>query len=165
MGGCADKTDIGNDNFATYACIYRQTTVPLQAKYNPQNTKDMIIGTSHKSTLVVGKQHTALALGSGDMPVWATPSMLALMENAAMLAVQEQLEDGQTTVGAHIESSHLRPSPLGAAVYATAELTATEGRKLHFRVAAYQHTPEGDLLLGEGTHLRFIVNREKFLNR
>lgn len=125
----------------------------------------MIIGTSHKSTLVVSKQHTALALGSGDMPVWATPSMLALMENAAMLAVQEQLEDGQTTVGAHIESSHLRPSPLGAAVYATAELTATEGRKLHFRVAAYQHTPEGDLLLGEGTHLRFIVNREKFLNR
>ena len=120
----------------------------------------MIIGTSHKSTLVVGKQHTALALGSGD-----TPSMLALMENAAMLAVQEQLEDGQTTVGAHIESSHLRPSPLGAAVYATAELTVTEGRKLHFRVAAYQHTPEGDLLLGEGTHLRFIVNREKFLNR
>ena len=134
-------------------------------KIQPAKKKDIITGTSHNNTRDINNQNNPLARGSGDMPVWATPSMLALMENAAMLAVQEQLEDGQTTVGAHIESSHLCPSPLGAAVYATAELTATEGRKLHFRVAAYQHTPEGDLLLGEGTHLRFIVNREKFLNR
>lgn len=165
MGGRADKADIENDNLAPYACVCRQKAVPLQAEHNPLNTKDMIIGTFHKSTLVVDEQHTAQALGSGDMPVWATPSMLALMENAAMAAVQEQLEEGQTTVGAHIESSHLRPSPVGASVYATAELTAAEGRKLHFRVQAYQHTPEGDLLLGEGTHLRFIVDKKKFLNK
>lgn len=121
------------------------------------------LGLTHRSSAIVSAETTAIHIGSGDMAVWATPAMLALMENAAMLAVRDALAEGQTTVGGHIESSHLRPSAIGAHVYATAELTATEGRKLHFHVAAYQQTPEGDVLLGEGTHLRFIVEREKFL--
>ena len=125
----------------------------------------MQIGLTHRSSAIVSAETTAIHIGSGDMAVWATPAMLALMENAAMLAVSDTLTEGQTTVGGHIESSHLRPSAVGAHVYATAELTATEGRKLHFRVAAYQQTPEGDVLLGEGTHLRFIVEREKFLQK
>ena len=79
---------------------------------------------THKSNLTIGENDTALAIGSGDMPVWGTPSMLALMENAAMLCVQNELEEGQTTVGGHIESSHLRSSPIGANVYAVAELTS-----------------------------------------
>lgn len=123
------------------------------------------IGLAHRSSAIVNAETTAIHIGSGDMAVWATPAMLALMENAAMLAVGGALEEGQTTVGGHIESSHLRPTAVGAEVYATAELTAVEGRKLHFRIAAYQQTPNGDILLGEGTHLRFIVEREKFLSK
>ena len=123
------------------------------------------VGLTHRSSAIVSAETTAIHIGSGDMAVWATPAMLALMENAAMLAVGGGLEEGQTTVGGHIESSHLRPTAVGAEVYATAELTAVEGRKLHFRIAAYQQTPNGDILLGEGTHLRFIVEREKFLSK
>jgi predicted thioesterase len=116
-------------------------------------------GLTYTSRLTVGNENTAIALGSGDMPVLATPAMMALMENAAMLAVASALEDGDTTVGGHIESSHLRPTPVGAEVSATATLEKVEGRKLYFKIIAHQ----GDVVIGEGTHLRFIVNREKFL--
>ncbi len=125
----------------------------------------MQIGLTHRSSAIVSAETTAIHIGSGDMAVWATPAMLSLMENAAMLAVRDALAEGETTVGGHIESSHLRPSTVGAHVYAIAELTAVEGRKLHFRVAAFQQTAEGNVLLGEGTHLRFIVEREKFLQK
>ena len=116
-------------------------------------------GLTYTSRLTVGNENTAIALGSGDMPVLATPAMMALMENAAMLAVASALEEGDTTVGGHIESSHLRPTPVGAEVSATATLEKVEGRKLYFKIIAHQ----GDKIIGEGTHLRFIVNREKFL--
>ena len=87
--------------------------------------------------------------------------MMALMENAAMLAVRDELPEGQTTVGGHIESSHLKPSKVGDVVRAEAEVTKVNGRKIEFKVAAYS----GDMLLGEGTHLRFIVDREKFMSK
>ena len=118
-------------------------------------------GLTYTSRLTVGNENTAIALGSGDMPVLATPAMMALMENAAMLAVASELEDGDTTVGGHIESSHLRPTPVGEEVSATATLEKVEGRKLYFKIIAHQ----GDVVIGEGTHLRFIVNREKFLSK
>lgn len=118
-------------------------------------------GLTYTSRLTVGNENTAIALGSGDMPVLATPAMMALMENAAMLAVASELEDGDTTVGGHIESSHLRPTPVGAEVSATATLEKIDGRKLYFKIIAHQ----GDKIIGEGTHLRFIVNREKFLTK
>ena len=121
----------------------------------------METGLSHTSRLTVDNTNTAIALGSGDMPVLATPAMMALMENAAMLAVKDSLPESSTTVGGHIESSHLKPTPLGQEVTATAELTKVDGRKLFFKVSAHQ----GETLLGEGTHLRFIVDREKFLSR
>ena len=119
------------------------------------------IGLTHTSNLVVADGNTAIALGSGDMPVLATPAMMALMENAAMLAVASELEDGETTVGGHIESSHLRPTPVGTEVAATATLEKIDGRKLYFKIVASQ----GETIIGEGTHLRFIVNREKFLSK
>ena len=118
-------------------------------------------GLTYTSRLTVGNENTAIALGSGDMPVLATPAMMALMENAAMLAVAPALEEGDTTVGGHIESSHLRPTPVGAEVSATATLEKVEGRKLYFKIIAHQ----GDVVIGEGTHLRFIVSREKFLSK
>lgn len=120
---------------------------------------NMETGLKYTSTLVVDKSKTAEAMGSGDMPVLATPVMVALMENAAMLAVKDALPEGATTVGGHINVSHVKPTGLGQEVSATAELTATEGKKLTFHVAAYQ----GDTLIGEGEHIRFIVDRERFM--
>jgi predicted thioesterase len=120
-----------------------------------------MIGLSHISELTVTDAITAIAMGSGDMPVLATPAMMALMENAAMLAVADHLPEGCTTVGGHIASSHLKPSKLGDTVTATATVTHVEGKKIEFRVEA--HCDE--MLLGEGTHLRFIVDREKFMTR
>ena len=119
------------------------------------------IGLKHISELTVTDAVTAIAVGSGDMPVLATPMMMALMENAAMLAVKDELPKGSTTVGGHIESSHLKPSKVGDVVRATAEVTKVDGKKIEYKISAYS----GDILLGEGTHLRFVVDKERFLHR
>ncbi len=118
-------------------------------------------GLTHTSQLTVTDAVTAISMGSGDMPVLATPAMMALMENAAMLAVADHLPEGSTTVGGHISASHLKPTKLGDTVTATATVTHVEGKKIEFKVEARC----GDMLLGEGTHLRFIVDREKFMRR
>lgn len=121
----------------------------------------METGLTHTSRVTVADGNTAIALGSGDMPVFATPAMMALMENAAMLAVAPHLPEGSTTVGGHIDSSHLKPSPVGAEIEATAVLEKVDGRKLFFKVTARQ----GDTVIGEGTHLRFIVDCERFMSK
>ena len=118
-------------------------------------------GLRHTSQLTVNETVTAIAMGSGDLPVLATPVMMALMENAAMLAVADHLPEGSTTVGGHISSSHLKPTKLGDTITATATVTRVDGKKIEFKVEAYC----GDTLLGEGTHLRFIVDKEKFMSR
>lgn len=118
-------------------------------------------GLGHTSTLTVNEGTTAIVMGSGDMPVLATPAMMALMENAAMLAVANHLPEGCTTVGGHISASHIKPSSIGDNVTATATVTRVEGKKIEFKVEAHC----GDTLLGEGTHLRFIVDRDKFMSR
>ena len=118
-------------------------------------------GLTHTSQLTVNEAVTAITMGSGDMPVLATPAMMALMENAAMLAVAPHLLEGCTTVGGHIASSHLRPSRIGDTVTATATVTRIDGKKIEFKVEAHC----GEVLLGEGSHLRFIVNKEKFMSR
>ena len=92
---------------------------------------------------------TAIKMGSGDMPVLATPAMMALMENAAMLAVDDELPEGNTTVGGHIESSHLKPSKIGDKVSATAEVTKVDGKKIEFKISAYS----GDVLLLSLIHI------------
>ena len=116
-------------------------------------------GLTHTSRLTVSDAQTAQVIGSGDLPVLATPAMLALMENAAMLAVANELEEGQTTVGGHISSSHLKPSKVGAMVEATATLTKVDRRNLFFHVVA----KKGDEVIGEGDHLRFVVDRQRFM--
>ena len=118
-------------------------------------------GLKYTSELTVSESVTAIQMGSGDMPVLATPAMMALMENAAMLAVKDELPEGCTTVGGHIESSHLKPSKIGDKVTATAEVTKIDSKKIEFKIAAFS----AETLLGEGTHLRFIVNREKFMSK
>lgn len=118
-------------------------------------------GLTHTSQTVVNENNTAIALGSGDMKVLATPAMIALMENAAMLCVAPHLPEGSTTVGSMISSSHIKPSAIGANIEATAELVEIENRKLTFKVTA----TENEVLIGEGTHIRYIVDRERFLSK
>ena len=118
-------------------------------------------GISHDSYLIVAASDTAKAQGSGDMEVLSTPRLVALMENAAMLAVAPSLEEGETTVGSEISVSHLSPSAIGAEVVATAVLEKVEGRKLTFSVSAM----EGGRIVGEGRHVRYIVNRQRFLDK
>ncbi len=121
----------------------------------------MQIGKKYTSTMIVEEKHLACNVGSGDLPVFATPMMMALMENAAMLCVADELEDGSSTVGGQISSSHLKPTGLGKTVTATAELISADGRKLKFKVSA---SDEGGLI-GEGEHLRFIIDKDKFMSK
>ena len=121
----------------------------------------MEIGLKHESTTVVSAANTAATLGSGDMDVFATPAMVALMENAAMLAVKDHLPEGSATVGTLINTSHLKASPLGATITASAELTAVDGRRLTFAVKAWDEKG----IIGEGSHTRFVVDRERFLSK
>ena len=118
-------------------------------------------GLKYTSQMIVSKQLTAQSMGSGDMAVLATPAMMALMENAAMLAVAPYLPEGCTTVGGHIAASHLRPSKIGDSVEATATVTKVDGKKIEFKVEARSN----GTIIGEGTHLRFIVDRKKFMER
>ena len=119
------------------------------------------VGLKHTSKCTVTEELTAVKVGSGDMPVLATPMKIALMENAAMLAVRDELPAGCTTVGGHIETSHIKPSKVGDIVRAEAEVTKVDGKRIEFKVSAYS----GDMLLGGGTHLRFVVDRDKFMSK
>ena len=116
---------------------------------------------TYTSTIIVKEKHLACTVESGDLPVLATPMMVALMENAAMLCVQGELAEGESTVGSHISVSHVKPTALGKKVSATATLLSREGRKLTFHVEA--HDEQG--LIGEGNHVRDIINKEKFLSK
>ena len=116
-------------------------------------------GISARSAATVAAGNTAAAMGSGDLAVFATPAMVALMENAAMTAVASALPEGSTTVGAEMNVTHIKPSGPGAEITATAVLTEIEGRKLTFNVGAR----DAGGMIGEGIHIRYIVDREKFM--
>ena len=118
-------------------------------------------GLSFTSTMRVTAEVTADYIGSGDLAVLATPAMCALMENAAMMAVAPHLEVGQTTVGTALNIEHSKATKVGDTVTATAVLTEINGRELKFNIAARDEVS----LIGEGTHTRFIVNREKFMSK
>ena len=118
-------------------------------------------GLYYESTALVSPTNTAVAMGSGDMDVFATPSMVALMENAAMLCVADKLPEGSATVGVEISTSHIKASKLGAAITASATLVEVDGRRLTFEVKAWDS--DGDI--GKGKHVRYIVDREKFLSK
>ncbi len=124
-----------------------------------------LVGSSGQVTLTVAAQDTAIAAGSGDIPVLATPRLVALMEAAACEALRGHLAPEQTSVGANITLDHLRPSLVGAVVTARAEIVKVDGDRVHFAVVADQPGPNGAVTIGTGTHLRVIVSREKFLQR
>lgn len=119
------------------------------------------IGLKHESTTIVSECNSAKILGSGDMDVFATPAMVALMENAAMLAVAAELPEGSATVGTQMNTSHIKASSIGATITASAELLAVDGRKLTFAVKAWDEKG----IIGEGEHIRVVVDRERFLSK
>ncbi|MGL5273228.1 MAG: thioesterase family protein [Phocaeicola sp.] len=121
----------------------------------------METGLTYTSSVVVSTENIAATMGSGDLAVFATPSMVALMENAAMKAVSEHLPEGSTTVGAMMNTTHIKPSAVGKTISATATLTEVEGRKLVFTVVAQDE--QGTI--GEATHVRYVVDREKFMQK
>lgn len=118
-------------------------------------------GLAARRTATVTADNTAAAMGSGDLEVFATPAMVALMEHAAMAAVADALPEGATTVGAEMNVTHIKPSGLGAEIAATAVLVEAEGRRLTFNVGA--RDAEG--MIGEGVHIRYVVDREKFMSK
>ena len=142
------------------ACTIFATKVIIYRKNETRKTIIMLEkGLSARSAATVVPGNTAAAMGSGDLDVFATPAMVALMENAAMTAVAGELPEGATTVGAEMNVTHIKPSGLGAEITATAVLTEVEGRKLTFNVGA--RDAEG--MIGEGIHIRYVVDRAKFM--
>jgi len=119
------------------------------------------VGISSIIQTVVEQKDTATNYGSGGVEVFATPAMVALMEKASMSVVNPYLEEGSATVGTKVNITHLAATPVGMKVSAKAELTEIDGRRLVFKVEAYDEKE----LIGEGTHERFIINLQKFMNR
>lgn len=118
-------------------------------------------GLKGEANTVVEHANTAAAVGAGGVEVFGTPMMIALMENAAWRAVAPELEDGQVTVGTLVNVSHLAATPVGQTVRAVAELMTIDGRRLVFKVEAYDEKQK----IGEGQHERYIVHLERFLQR
>jgi fluoroacetyl-CoA thioesterase len=124
-----------------------------------------LIGTSGQASLTVAAEDTAIAAGSGDIPVLATPRLIALMEAAACEALRGNLDPDQTSVGAKVMVDHLRPTLVGTVVNARADIIDIDGDRVQFAVSAEQPGKNGPVTIGEGTHLRVIVRREPFLQR
>ena len=119
----------------------------------------MNIGIKGRAETVVSAENTAKIMGSGDLDVFATPHMVALMENAAAVSVADELEDGMSTVGTKLEISHDAATPVGMKVWAESKLVEVDGRRLVFEVSAFDESGP----IGHGRHERFIINKERFL--
>lgn len=116
------------------------------------------VGATGEARRLVTQDLTAIALGSGDVPVFGTPALLALIEEAACAALRGVLDDGATSVGATVQLEHLAPSRVGAEVRAIARVTKVEGTRLEFQAEAY----DGDRVIGRAIHTRVIVDRARF---
>jgi len=121
----------------------------------------LITGLTGEASVTVDQSNTAAALGSGLVPVFGTPALIALLELAAVHAVADALPPGSTSVGTHLDVRHLAATPIGMTVCAQATLTAIDGRRLIFAVEAFDKVEK----VGEGNHTRVIVDAQKFVQR
>ena len=124
----------------------------------PSNLDAGLVGTAQT---VVTAANTALALGSGLVPVYATPALVALLEEAAVNALKPLLEAGKTSVGTRIDISHLAATPIGMIVRAQAMLSVVDSRRLVFDVVAYDEAEQ----IASGIHERVLVDEQRFLAR
>lgn len=123
--------------------------------------EELKAGIKGSSSVFVEQSNTAAAMGSGQLPVFATPAMIALMEKTASESVQSYLEEGCGSVGTKLDVKHLSATPLGMEVHCESELMEVDGRKLVFLVKAFDSAG----LIGEGTHERFVIKNESFLKK
>ncbi len=122
---------------------------------------EITVGAKGEVCTLVEPEDTALSVGSGDLRVYATPCMAALMEGAACEALDGLLSEEQTTVGTELNITHLSATPVGMEVKATATVTAVEGKNISFALEAYDEAGK----IGEGTHKRVIVSSQRFLDK
>ncbi len=122
---------------------------------------DIKIGLVGTAEEIVTDKNTAESFGSGNLQVYATPAMVALMEKASWTAVGDFLDEGTATVGTAVNIEHLSATVKGMKVTAKSVVTAVDGRKLSFSVEAFDETG----IIGRGTHERFIINCEKFMQK
>jgi len=118
-------------------------------------------GLKFRNEIIVDQTVSAKNVASGTVDVYATPMMIALMEQTAYQCVQPYLESGQATVGTKVEVSHISATPMGKRVYAEAELIEVDRRRLVFRVEAYDEAGK----IGEGIHERFIIDIDRFMDK
>jgi predicted thioesterase len=118
-------------------------------------------GLEGRATRQVTPDRMAPHMGSGAAPVFASPSMIALMEGAAVDCVERLLPEGHQSLGTHLDVHHIAATPEGLTVSATARLTAVDGRKLTFAVEAH----DGVETIGKGTHTRVVVDTPRFMSR
>ncbi|MGI6004958.1 MAG: thioesterase family protein [Christensenellales bacterium] len=111
--------------------------------------------------IIVGQGDTALAAGSGSLPVLATPRLIAMMERAAVMALEGLLEEGYTSVGVHIQAEHLSATPVGMKAWAVAQLRQAQGRRYTLDLEA--HDEAGPI--GRGTHTRVAVEARPFMEK
>jgi len=124
-------------------------------------TRSSLVGARGAAALTVAPEHTAQAFGSGNVPVFSTPRLVALMEEAAVNALAGRLGPGETTVGTRVDVAHLAATPIGRQVRAEARVVSVDGRMLKFEVVA--HDEQGKV--GEGTHERAVIDEQRFLER
>ncbi len=116
-------------------------------------------GLTGEIEMTVTENDTAERWGSGLVPVLGTPALVGIMENAAVRALSGRLPADQTSVGGRMDVRHLAPTPVGLHVHTRAELLEVDGRRLVFRVEAWDPVE----LIGEATHERFIVDKQRFV--
>ncbi|MCX7781575.1 MAG: thioesterase family protein [Negativicutes bacterium] len=119
------------------------------------------IGMKAEKKEAVTNDNTAVRYGSGGVAVYATPAMIGLMEGACLAAVDPHLPSGMATVGTHLNVKHLAATPVGMTVRASAELAEIAGKRLVFKVEAYDDKEK----IGEGTHERYIIDLAKFMQK
>lgn len=122
---------------------------------------EITVGMTGSVSTLVEREDTAYEVGSGSLLVYATPCMVALMEGAACEAIAPAMPDDKTSVGTELNISHLTATPVGLEVRAEAEVTEVNGNAITFRVVAYDEAGK----IGEGTHKRFIVSTQRFLDK
>lgn len=122
---------------------------------------EITVGMKGEVSTLAERSDTALEVGSGDLLVYATPCMAAMMEGAACEAIAECLPDSKTSVGTELNIKHISATPVGLEVRAEAEVTAVEGSTVSFKLTAWDEAG----VIGEGTHKRVIISRERFLEK
>ena len=122
---------------------------------------EITVGMKGKVSALVEREDTAYEVGSGSLLVYATPCMVALMEGAACEAIAEAMSEEKTSVGTALNISHLAATPVGLEVYAEAEVIEVDGNAITFSVTAYDEKGK----IGEGTHKRYIVTSQRFLDK